>query len=313
MFEQVGFIGLGAMGIRMSKRLIGAGYPVLGYDIDRDALEKARANGAEIASSPREVGERCNPVITIVPNSEVVEKVVLGSEGVAEGAGEGDLLIDMTTAYPMSTLKVAEELAKRGIRMLDAPVSGGVEGAERGTLSIMVGGDDDLVEACRPLFEAMGKKLFHMGGIGSGHVTKAVNNFLFGCAMAATSEGLVLATKMGLDPKKVIDVLQVSTGRNYATEWKFPQFVLPRTFDDGFRIELLNKDLAIFTRLAQEFQIPAFVAQTVQQIFNVGMSKGYGPRGNTAIALLIEEWAGVKIEKSSNRRDVTGSFNRTDG
>jgi 3-hydroxyisobutyrate dehydrogenase len=302
MFEQIGFIGLGAMGKWMSKRLIEAGHHVLGYDIDRDALEQAQANGAEIASSPREVGERCRAVITIVPNSEVVEKVVLGSDGVAEGAGKGDVLIDMTSAYPVSTLKVAEELGKKGIRMLDAPVSGGVEGAERGTLSIMVGGDGHLVEACRPLFQAMGKNLFHMGGIGAGHVTKAVNNFLAGCAMAATSEALVLATKMGLDPKKVIDVLQVSTGRNYATEWKFPQFVLPRTFDDGFRIELLNKDLAIFTRLAQEFQMPTFMAQTVQQIFNAGMSKGYGPRGTTAIVLLIEEWTGVKIEKNPRER-----------
>lgn len=296
MFECIGFIGLGMMGIRMSKRLIDAGYKVVGYDISPGALEKAKANGAEMASSPREVGESCNPVITMVPNSEIVEKVVLGPDGVIEGAAEGDVLIDMTTAYPMSTLKVAKKLESKGIRMLDAPVSGGVEGAESGTLSIMVGGEFELCEQCRSLFEAMGKNLFHMGGIGSGHVMKAVNNFLFGCAMAATSEALALAAKAGLSPKKVVDVLQVSTGRSYATEWKFPRFVLPRTFDDGFRIELLNKDLAIFTRLAQELQIPTFIAQTVQQIFNVAMSQGYGPKGGTAIALLIEEWAGVEIK-----------------
>jgi 3-hydroxyisobutyrate dehydrogenase-like beta-hydroxyacid dehydrogenase len=296
MFEHIGFIGLGMMGIRMSKRLIDAGHKVVGYDIDPDALERAKANGAETARTPGEVGERCNPVITIVPNSEIVEKVVLGPDGVVQGAGDGDVLIDMTTACPVSTLKVARELEKRGIRMLDAPVSGGVVGAEKGTLSIMVGGEFELFEQCRPLFEAMGKKLFYMGAIGSGDTMKAVNNFLSGCSVAATSEALALATKAGLNPKKVVDVLQVSTGRNYATEWKFPKFVLPRKFDDGFSIELLNKDLDILTRLARELGVPMFIAHTVQQIFNFAISQGYGAKGHTAIALLIEEWAGVKIE-----------------
>jgi 3-hydroxyisobutyrate dehydrogenase-like beta-hydroxyacid dehydrogenase len=135
-----------------------------------------------------------------------------------------------------------------------------------------------------------------MGAIGSGDTMKAVNNFLSGCSVAATSEALALATKAGLNPKKVVDVLQVSTGRNYATEWKFPKFVLPRKFDDGFSIELLNKDLDILTRLARELGVPMFIAHTVQQIFNFAISQGYGAKGHTAIALLIEEWAGVKIE-----------------
>ncbi|MFH1351594.1 MAG: NAD(P)-binding domain-containing protein, partial [Pseudomonadota bacterium] len=170
MFESIGFIGLGMMGLPMSKNLIKAGYKVIGCDINPEALKQAEEFGAETASSPREVAERSNPVITIVPNSADVEEVVLGPNGIIEGAKEGHILIEMTTAYPISTLKVAKELEKKGIRMLDAPVSGGVAGAEKGTLSIMVGGETGLFEQCRPLLEAMGKNIFHMGDVGSGHI-----------------------------------------------------------------------------------------------------------------------------------------------
>lgn len=297
MFESIGFIGLGMMGIPMSKHLLDAGYNVVGYDVDPEACKKAKANGAEIASSPREVAQRGNPVITILPNSEIVEDVVLGDDGVMAGAAEGSVLIEMTTAYPMSTLKIAKELEKKGMRMLDAPVSGGVVGAEKGTLSIIVGGDQDLFEKCKPLFESMGKNIFYMGGVGSGHTMKAVNNFLSGCSMVATSEAVALATKAGLDPKRVVDVLQVSTGRSYSTELKFPKFVLTRQFDDGFRIELFNKDLEILTRLGRELKVPMFTANMIHQIFNFALSQGYGPKGHTSIAQLIEEWAGVKIEE----------------
>lgn len=297
MFESIGFIGLGMMGIPMSKHLLDAGYNVVGYDVDPEACKKAKANGAEIASSPREVAQRGNPVITILPNSEIVEDVVLGDDGVMAGAAEGSVLIEMTTAYPMSTLKIAKELEKKGMRMLDAPVSGGVVGAEKGTLSIIVGGDQDLFEKCKPLFESMGKNIFYMGGVGSGHTMKAVNNFLSGCSMVATSEAVALATKAGLDPKRVVDVLQVSTGRSYSTELKFPKFVLTRQFDDGFRIELFNKDLEILTRLGRELKVPMFTANMIHQIFNFAMTQGYGPKGHTSIAQLIEEWAGVKIEE----------------
>lgn len=296
MFEYIGFIGVGMMGTPMTKRLIDAGYKVVAFDTDPEAMERAKEHGAQTVASPREVAERCNPVITMLPNSDIVEKVVLGPEGIIEGEGESGVLIDMTTAYPMSTLKIAKELAKKGVQMLDAPVSGGVVGAEQGTLSIMVGGEPELVEKCRPLFQVMGKNVFYMGEVGSGHITKAVNNFLSACSVAATSEALALATKAGLNPRRAVDVIQVSTGRSYATEFKFPRFVLPRTFDDGFRIELLNKDLDILTRLARDLGVPMFIANTVQQIFGFAFSQGYGQEGHTSIARLIEGWAGVKIE-----------------
>jgi 3-hydroxyisobutyrate dehydrogenase len=297
MFDSIGFIGLGMMGLPMSKRLIDSGFHVVGYDIDPNALEKAKENGADTAPSPKEVAERSNHVITILPDSGAVEKTVLGPDGIIDGAKKGDILIDMTSAYPMSTMKMAKELAKKGVGMVDAPVSGGVVGAEKGTLSIIVGGDADLVERCKPLFNAMGKNIFHMGATGSGHIMKAVNNFLSGCSVVATSEALALATKAGLNPSKVIDVLQESTGRSWATDWKFPKFVLPRTFNDGFRIELLDKDLDILTRLARELKVPMFVAQMVHQMYGFAMSQGWGEKGHTAVAQLIETWAGVKIQE----------------
>lgn len=279
----------------MSRRLLQAGYNLVAFDVDQQALERAQDLGAQAAGSPQEVARQCRTVITIVPNSNIVEQVVLGPEGLLQGAQEGDVLMEMTTAYPMSTLKVAERLRQRGVNMIDAPVSGGVVGAEAGTLSIMVGGEAQLVERVRPLLEAMGKNIFHMGPVGAGHAMKAVNNVLSACSMAATSEAVALAVKVGLDAKKVVDVLQVSTGRSYATEWKFPRFVLPRRFDDGFTIELFNKDLDICTRMARELGVPMFMAHTVQQLFSFAQAKGMGPEGHTAIAKLIEGWAGVTI------------------
>jgi 3-hydroxyisobutyrate dehydrogenase-like beta-hydroxyacid dehydrogenase len=295
-FESVGFIGVGMMGTPMLRNLVGAGYRVVAYDIDSEAMRRAVEGGAEAASSVGEVAERCNPVITILPKSDDVEEVVLGPGSVLEHGREGLVLIEMTTAYPLSTEKIAGALAGKGMRVLDAPVSGGVSGAEKGILSIMVGGDLDLFETFRPLLEVMGKNVFYMGGVGSGHTMKAVNNFLSACSMTATSEALAIATKAGLEPKRVVEVLQVSSGRSYATDFKFPRYVLPRTFDDGFRLELLDKDLNILTSLGRDIGAPTFIASTVQQIVSLAVRQGYGKRGHTSIAEFIESWAGVRIE-----------------
>jgi 3-hydroxyisobutyrate dehydrogenase-like beta-hydroxyacid dehydrogenase len=298
MFDCIGFLGVGMMGNPMSKRLVEAGYEVIAYDIDQTALNRVKGFGANVAESPKEVSEKGNPVITMLPDSNAVESAVLGSDGLIHGGKEGDILIDMTTAYPMSTIKIAAEIAKKGMLMLDAPVSGGVIGAERGSLSIMVGGELTALEDCRPILQVLGTNIFHMGQVGSGHIMKAVNNFLSACSVIATSEALSLAIKAGLDPVKVINVLQVSSGRNYATDFKFPRFVLTRSFNDGFRVELLNKDLDILTRLARDLRVPMFTANIVQQIVGLAMSKGYAEMDHTSIAKLIEEYAGVEIKGS---------------
>jgi 3-hydroxyisobutyrate dehydrogenase len=297
MFDSVGLIGVGQMGTPMVRRLLEAGYHVLAHDIDPEAFKRAHDLGAETAPSPRVIGERCNPIITILPNSDIVREVVLGSEGVLEGAKEGDILIEMTTGYPFTTKQIAKRLKEKSVEIIDAPVSGGVVGAEKGTLSIMVGGDYNSVERCMPILKTLGKNIFHMGGIGAGHTMKAVNNFLSAASMVATSEALTLATKADLDPAKVIEVLQVSSGRNYATDFKFPKYVLTGEFNDGFRMELQNKDLKIFTDIGKDLGTPIFTASIIQQIISLAVNQGYGKRGHTSITEFIENWGGVKIRK----------------
>jgi 3-hydroxyisobutyrate dehydrogenase-like beta-hydroxyacid dehydrogenase len=296
MFERIGFIGIGMMGTPMTRRLVEAGYAVMAYDIDAKALERAKDIGAETGTSPKDLAQHCNAVITMLPDSPTIENVVLGEEGIIHGAQKNVIFIDMSTAYPMSTVMLSKQLGKNGIRMLDAPVAGGVSGAEDGTLTIMVGGDSQLAEHCRPLFQVLGKNLIHMGEAGAGHTMKAANNFLSACYMAATSEAVALATKAGLDPQKVVETLQVCTGKSNASDVKFPKFVLTGTFKDGFRTELFYKDLEIATRLSRELRVPMLVANTVQQLFGLALSQGYGSMGHTSIARMVQEWAKVKMQ-----------------
>ncbi len=297
MAEKLGFIGLGAMGQPMSRRLLEAGFPLAVYDLRAEAVEALVKIGAEAASSAKEVAEKCRKVITIVPNSEAVEKVVWGPEGLLEGAKDGDLLIEMTSAYPPSTLKVHQALSAKGLSMIDAPVSGGVVGAVAGTLSIMVGGEEAIFEASRPILSIVGKNLFYMGAIGSGHAVKAINNFLSATSLAATSEAIILAAKLGLSPQRVVEVLQVSTGRSYSTELKVPKFVLPRTFNSGFAMDLMYKDIDTVTRMAREYKIPMFLANMVQQIYGYAMAQGGGKGDHTAIFSYLESLTEKKQEK----------------
>lgn len=292
---KLGFIGLGNMGAPMAANLLKAGYELVVHDIRPEPVEAAVKLGAKKGSSPREVAGICSAVITILPTSKEVEEVVLGDNGIMAGAREGSVVIEMSTSYPGSTLKINRLLSERGMRMLDAPVSGGVKGAVAGTLSVMVGGDEELFREFKPVFEAMGKNVFHLGDVGAGHTMKAINNFLSACSMIATSEAVVLAAKAGLDPTRVVNLLQVSSGRSYSTDYKFPTFVLPRTFNAGFPIKLLHKDLDILVRLGRELNVPMFVANMVEQMFSYACSQGKGDLDHTAIIKVLEEWTGVEV------------------
>lgn len=296
MKEKVGFIGLGAMGVPMSQRLLEAGYPLAVYDVRKEAIEAIVKKGAQGTASPKEVGEQCGKVITIVPNSDAVEQVVFGPGGLLEGMKAGSVLMDMTSAYPPSTLKVNQALSAKGVHMIDAPVSGGVVGAVAGTLSVMVGGDEKIFESCRPILSAMGKNLFYIGEIGFGHALKAINNFLSATTLAATSEAIILASKMGISPQRAIEVLQVSTGRSYATELKIPKFVLPRTFNSGFTLELMHKDLNTVTRMAREYKVPMLLANLVQELYGSSLAHGDKKTDHTAIFASLEELAGTKVK-----------------
>lgn len=293
----VGFIGIGKMGTPMSRNLCRAGVRVLAYDVLPEAAARAREAGAAVAGSLREIGEGCDEVITILPNSRVVEAVVLEAGGLLECMRPGSLVIEMTSAEPSSTRRLHATLAARGVGMIDAPVSGGVAGAEAATLAIMAGGDPAMSERARPLLEKMGKHLFHMGDIGAGHAMKAVNNFVAACALLATSEAMVTAVKFGLDSKKVCDVLNASSGRSQATEFKVPRAILSRTFNLGFALQLYVKDLRIFTNLARELGVPVPVATTVENVYDMVDKVGGPGLDGTEVYRFIERWAGLEEGK----------------
>ena len=292
--EKIGFIGLGAMGIPMSRRLIQAGFHVIGFDVRPEAVKAFVQNGGEAAASIKDAAAKCRKVITIVPNSDAVDQVVSGPQGLLEGVRSGDIVIEMTSAYPPSTLKIHKLLSDRGVSMIDAPVSGGVIGAEAGTLSIMVGGEESIFQTCRPILSAMGKNLFYMGAIGSGHAMKAINNFCSATTLAATSEAMIMAEKVGLSPQRVVEVMAVSTGRSYSTELKVPKFILPRTFNSGFAMDLMYKDIDTVTRMAKEYKVPMFLANMVQQLYGYAMAQGAGKGDHTLIFQYLEDLAKSK-------------------
>ncbi len=291
----IGFVGTGAMGALMAQNLRKAGYPLVVYDLKDKAMEGLAKAGAEKVFSARELASRSSVVITMLPASPDVEAAVLGPEGVIEGAKSGDIVIDMSSSYPTSTKMICEQLAVKGIRMLDAPVSGGTKGAREGTLAIMVGGEEKDYEECRPILEAMGQNTYYLGKIGAGHTVKALNNLCSACSMVITSEALLVAKKLGLTPEKVIDAINSSSGRSWSSQFKFPTFVLNNTFNSGYSIGLMNKDLEIATRLGREVQVPMFVGALVQQLYNYAVGRGGGDECHTAIIKFIEDWRGVKV------------------
>ncbi len=292
----IGFVGTGAMGAPMAHNLFKAGYALMVYDLKDKAMESLIKAGAEKALSPRELASRSSVVITMLPASPDVEAAVLGPEGIIEGAKSGDIVIDMSSSYPTSTRMLCKQLEARGIRMLDAPVSGGVKGAREGTLAIMVGGEEKDYEECRPFLEVVGKNIYYLGGIGAGHTVKALNNLCSACSMIITSEALLVAKKLGLAPEKVIDAINSSTGRSWSSQFKFPTFILNNTFNSGFSIGLMNKDLETATRLGRELNVPMSLGELVQQIYNRAVGQGGEDECHTAIIKFIETWRDIEAK-----------------
>jgi len=245
----IGFIGTGRMGTPMARHLLAAGHRLIAHDARPAAAEAVLAAGAEWAPSAAEVARRAATVITMVPSSREVEALVAE---MLPHLGPGHLLIDMTSADPASTRRLAKEVEAQGARMIDAPVSGGVGGAARATLSIMVGGAPADVERARPLLARLGRNIYHVGGIGTGHAMKLVNNVLSAACLTATAEAIVVAMRAGIDPARAVEIVSASTGRSDATLRKFPEFILPGGFDSGFAMALMDKDLRGFLRLAEE-------------------------------------------------------------
>ena len=295
--DKVGFIGIGDIGTPMSLNVLHAGYPMVVYDLRRDQMEPLIREGAEPARSPKDVGARCRTVLLSLPNSTIVEKVTLGVEGIAEGAEPDTVVVDLTSGNPPQTAKICARLAERGIHYIDAGVSGGIPGARDATLGIMLGGDGQVVERVRPILEKIGTKLFHMGPIGSGHMTKALNNFVAATNLATASEAMVVATKAGLDPQQVVAAFNASSARSRVTEVRFPEFVLKGDFsaEGGMAMDLIVKDLSTACGIGKDQGVPMFIANLVHQLL-MRISDQYGAKTpNTVVAKAIEDWAGVEV------------------
>ncbi len=301
MATRIGFIGIGKMGLPMARRLIDRGYALTVFDIRKEAVEPLVSRGARFANSPADVASEVETVLVSLPSPDVVREVALGQNGLANGSAM-KVYVDLSTTGPKVAEQVAKGFREKGVLALDAPVSGGVPGAENGSLTIMVSGPSSVFEQVRPILEILGKNFFYIGEKhGSAQMMKLVNNLLSATTMAASSEAFVLGVKAGLDPEVMLKVINSSTGRSRATEDKFPKFILQRTFDYGFKTELMFKDLKLCLEGAEDLGVPMWVGNAVRHLWGYVVSQGGGPRDFTTIIQYIESWAGVEVGKSGSR------------
>jgi 2-hydroxy-3-oxopropionate reductase len=294
--KRVGFIGLGIMGRPMAKNVLAKGFPLSVYNRSKAAVEELAGLGAHPCRSSREVAERSDVVLTCLPDSPDVEQVILGSEGVLEGARPGSIIADMSTIAPQVSIRIAAEAAKRGVQMLDAPVSGGDKAAIAGTLSIMVGGDKAAFDACLDIFEAMGKKIVHVGQIGAGGYTKLANQIMVALQLEAMAEGLVLGAKAGVDPALMVEAIGAGLARCGVLEVRAPA-VLEGNFNPGFMVRLHLKDLRLALEAGHALGVPLPVTAVVREMYHALQVAGKGDRDHSAIVLLLEELAKVQVRK----------------
>jgi 3-hydroxyisobutyrate dehydrogenase len=300
---QIGFIGIGIMGRPMTLNLLKAGHDVTIYarHPEKPDVQEVLKAGARLAPSSRAVAIASEVVITMVPNSAQVEEVVVGSNGILDGVRKGLIIIDMSTISPATSRKMAEAADAKGAHFLDAPVSGGSQGAEQGTLTIMVGGEHAVFERALPVLTAMGKKenIVYVGPSGSGEIIKIVNNMLVGTIAAATAEALVLGVKAGVDVDAMAKVINISTGANWQLSNQFPLRAFNGNFNPGFMTDLLHKDLGLALNLAAENQTPVAMTSLARQLYEMARATGYGHDDYTVLLKVLEQIAGVEVRSKS--------------
>ena len=294
--SKIGFIGLGIMGKPMSKNLLAAGHALVVFDIDKAAVEELKKSGAEGGASPRDVASKANIIITMLPNSPHVKAVVLGKDGVIECAQKGSIVVDMSSIAPLVAREVSEALAQKGIRMLDAPVSGGQPKAIDGSLSIMVGGAQKDFDEVLPIFKAMGSSAVLTGGIGAGNVTKLANQIIVALNIAAVSEALVLATKAGVDPELVYKAIRGGLAGSTVLDAKAP-LMLDRKFNPGFRIDLHIKDLGNVLETGHGIGVPLPLSAAVMEIMQALKVDRMGDKDHSAIVRFYEKLANIEVKR----------------
>ncbi len=294
MSEIVGFIGLGIMGRGMTRNLLKAGFETYVWNRTAERMNPLIAEGAKAADSPQDLAAHCDIIITCVSDTPDVEQVILGEDGVIHGAKAGSLVIDMSTISPQSTKAIAEKLNERGIHMLDAPISGGSEGAEKGTLSIMVGGDAEQVQRAMPYFEAMGKRITHVGAQGAGQMVKLVNQILVVINMLAVSEALVFAQAGGLDLRKTLEAVEAGAAGSWMLSNRGPQCI-ERDWRPGFTIDLQQKDLRLALDAGKQLGVPLLGTGMVSAFYDALQRDGLGSEGNHALIKALERLTGIEV------------------
>jgi 2-hydroxy-3-oxopropionate reductase len=292
MAQTIGFIGLGIMGKPMSKNLLKAGYPLVVHSRSRGPVDEVVKAGARAATSPKEVAAQCDVLITMLPNSPDVEQVALGKDGIVEGARPGLIFADMSTISPIVSRKVGEALAARGVKMLDAPVSGGEKGAVDAALSIMVGGDTATFDAVLPIFQAMGKTITLLGPLGMGGFTKLANQIIVAVNLTALAEALTLGKKAGLDRELLLTALGGGLAGSRCLEQKKSNYIAG-TYNPGFKIDLHFKDLGLIMESARALGVPLPATAVVQELFSAMRVKGRGGLDHSGIITLLEDLAGA--------------------
>lgn len=292
---KIGFIGLGAMGKPMACNLLAAGFEVFAFDVVEAAVKEMEGKGAKGCATAGELASKVDAIICSLPNAKIVEGVMTSKGGVFEHCKAGTIIIDMSSVAPNSTKAMAKKAAEHGVRYLDAPVSGGVSGATAGTLTIMVGADDETFALVKPVFDVLGKNIYHIGEVGGGDAIKMVNNLLLGCNMAALAEALTLGVKCGLSVETMKEVISVSSGRSYALDAKLEKFIMADQFTGGFAVDLQYKDLGLALEASRDEKVPLPMTAAAVQIYEAARAKGQGREDMSSVVKVWEDLTGAKI------------------
>jgi 3-hydroxyisobutyrate dehydrogenase-like beta-hydroxyacid dehydrogenase len=297
---KLGFIGLGKMGAPMARHLVNGGYEVVVYDVVTEAMSPLLDAGAQSAGSPQDLASRAEVVFTCLPSVDIVRDVVLGTNGLRHGTAIRTL-IDCSTTGPEFARTLATDLAKHDIQMLDAPVSGGVQGAREGDLAVIVSGERALFDRLAAVLKLLGRTYYIGESSGQAQMMKLLNNHLSHVMMTGTYETFILGVKAGLDPDVMVEVLNGGTARNHTTLYRMPRAILPRTFDYGANMEITYKDSCLVMKEAERLGVTMLVGNMANQLWRYGVHRGGAKRDSTTLITYLEEWAGVKVVGAAGR------------
>jgi 3-hydroxyisobutyrate dehydrogenase-like beta-hydroxyacid dehydrogenase len=296
MKEKIGFIGLGTMGKWMALNMLKAGFSMRVYDINPAAVGFLAEQGAAAAKSPADVAEGVDWLFMSLPDTELVEKVIFGENGIAQGARPGLVLVDLSTISYIPTLEINRRLKEKGILFADAPVSGMEARAKEGKITVMFGGDEDLFQKLRPAMDAIGNQIVYMGGVGSGQLTKLINQLLFNISCAGLAEVLPMAVKLGLDPEQVAQVVTTGTGRSFAADFFIP-FTLENRFDEGYPLKAAYKDMISAAEISAHKGIPLPVVNATAVTFQMAIAEGHGDLSKGGLIRVFEKLLGTEFRK----------------